>query len=433
MKQTSVNLSLTLIFLFLPKLSHAQMIAWTDDIPSALKPFQNNAQALANIAQDNIVVYGHAAQKTFIPTLKTNPNPVVHFNSAAIVVPVSTQEVAKTLADYSHYVGLFPTLKSAKIQAQTGSISQVKYKVSIPTPIPVLNFNEDVTIQHQLGQNSLSSLVIDSPIPYAVGKFEWFSLSEKKTLITLTQWGDLDQPQGFLISRILKAIPEAKLGIPSGSNAFVLESLKRRFVPNKLINLAPGQFPSTNLNNAQLQQVVNITKTSGQPFSLILTQTTVPYTHGREAMRFSTTYQYYPVAAAQLQKWLKPNAYQSLFPRQIKKTTLGPLSNAGQDSTFKVSVGLGVISIPFDFNMHFNYPNPNENNFAANGGDLRYVKGQTSLQSMSSGTLMKMTTAMKIDETAPFLLRAMRSLPYHDMLPAIGANTVFMQKIRMLK
>jgi hypothetical protein len=41
-----------------------------------------------------------------------------------------------------------------------------------------------------------------------------------------------------------------------------------------------------------------------------------------------------------------------------------------------------------------------------------------------------MTTSMKIDEKAPFLLRAMRSLPYHDVLPAVGGNTVFVQKIK---
>lgn len=39
----------------------------------------------------------------------------------------------------------------------------------------------------------------------------------------------------------------------------------------------------------------------------------------------------------------------------------------GTDEDFKVSVGLGVTSIPFDFKMRFSY---------ANGGDLRYLKGQ---------------------------------------------------------
>lgn len=46
------------------------------------------------------------------------------------------------------------------------------------------------------------------------------------------------------------------------------------------------------------------------------------------------------------------------------------------------------------------------------------------------GSLLQLTSAMKIDDKAPFLLRAMRSLPYHDMLPALGGNTVFALKVK---
>jgi hypothetical protein len=49
---------------------------------------------------------------------------------------------------------------------------------------------------------------------------------------------------------------------------------------------------------------------------------------------------------------------------------------------------------------------------------------------LNHGSLFKITSSMKIDEKAPFLLRAMRSLPYHDVLPAVGGNTVFVQKIK---
>ena len=46
------------------------------------------------------------------------------------------------------------------------------------------------------------------------------------------------------------------------------------------------------------------------------------------------------------------------------------------------------------------------------------------------GTLLKMTNAGKIDEKAPFLIRAARSLPYHDVLPTVGANVVFALKVK---
>jgi len=178
--------------------SFAQIITWSDNIPSALQPFQNNPQLLASYTQGNIFIYGHPAVKTSVPTLKNNPQPSVSFNTAAIIVPANSQRVSETLTDFSHYVGLFPTLKSAKRIEQSGNIVQMKYKVSIPTPIPVLNFNEDLTLQHQIKANSIASLVVDAPIPYGVGKLEWFALDENRTLITLTQWGDLNQPKGFI-------------------------------------------------------------------------------------------------------------------------------------------------------------------------------------------------------------------------------------------
>ena len=407
-----------------------QIMTWTDNIPSALQPFQNNPQFLASYTQDTIFIYGHPAVKTSVPTLKSNPQPSVSFTSAAIIVPANTQQVAKTLTDFSHYVGLFPTLKSAKTIEQSGNIVQVKYKVSIPTPIPVLNFNEDVTLQHQIKPNSIASLVIDAPIPYGVGKLEWFALDEHRTLVTLTQWGDLNQPKGFILKKILNAIPEVKLGVPSTGNAFVLEALRTRFIGQNTAPLDGGQMPSPQLNATQLTKIAQLSQTSQQPISFLHAPTSIMYTHGREAMRFSTTYQFYKQTPQQLQKWLTPLAYKDLFPRQIKKVVTTPIQNQGQDADIQVNVGLGVINIPFAFKLHFNYPNTTENNFYANGGDLRFIKGQMGFTELNQGALFKMTTSMKIDEKAPFLLRAMRSLPYHDVLPAVGGNAVFVQKIK---
>lgn len=424
------GLLISCIFLGTTQSCFAQLLSWNDNIPSALQPFQNNPKILASYTQNTIFIYGHPVTKTALPTLKTNPQPSVSFHSAAMIVPVNAQQVAKTLTDFKQYVGLFPTLKSAKALEHSGNIVQMKYRVSIPTPIPVLNFNEDVTLQHQIQPNSISSLVIDAPIPYGVGKFEWFALDEHHTLITLTQWGDLNQPKGFIFKKILNAIPEVKLGIPSGTNAFVMEALRNRFNQQNIIALNAGQIPSPQLNRAQLLKIAQLSQNAQQPVSFLHAPTSVLYTHGREAMRFTTTYRFYTQSPQPLQKWLSPNAYQELFPRQIKKVVTTPVQNQAQDADLKVNVGLGVINIPFAFKLHFNYPNTTENRFYANGGDLRFIKGEMRLAAQDQGTLFKMTTSMKIDEKAPFLLRAMRSLPYHDVLPAVGGNAVFVQKLK---
>ncbi|WP_406741440.1 SRPBCC family protein [Acinetobacter shaoyimingii] len=412
-------------------ISHAKILTWKDNIPSSLSQFQNNPEQLAHLAQDKIVIYTLPATKTSLPTLKTDPNPIANFTTAAVVVPVSPSAVEKTIGNYAEYVGLYPTLKSAKILERSGNITQVKYKVSIPTPIPVLNFNEDVTFQHQLDKNSLASIVIDAPIPYGVGKIEWFRLAENKTLITLTQWGDLNHPKGFVFSKIMNAVPEAKLGIPSGTNTFILESLRKRFSANtKTTTLSAGEFPQVYLSPAQLEKVSQLSQNTQHPVSFVHLPSSVPYKHSNENLRFVTTYQYYSQSPQQLQKWTQPNAYKMLFPRQIKSIKTTALEHGSQDAEFKVSVGLGVINIPFHFKMNFNYPNATSNAFYANGGDLKYIKGTTEFNAHAKGTLLKMVTAMKIDEKAPFLIRAARSLPYHDVLPTVGGNVVFAEKIK---
>ena len=420
----------TAVFFSIMQSCFAQIITWNDNIPSALQPFQNNPQLLASYTQNNIFIYPHPNTKTNVPTLKSNSQPSVSFTSAALIVPANVQQVAKTLTDFNQYVGLFPTLKSAKTLVQSGNIIKMKYRVSIPTPIPVLNFNEDVTLQHQIKSNSIASLVIDSPIPYGVGKFEWFALDDHRTLITLTQWGDLNQPKGFIFKKILNAIPEAKLGIPSSTNAFILESLRTRFIKPNIVALNSGQIPSPQLNETQLAKIAQLSQNTQQPISYLHVPTSILYTHGRETMRFTTTYQFYQQPPQLLHKWLSPLAYKELFPRQVKKIITSPIQNQGQDADIQVNVGLGVINIPFAFKLHFNYPNTVENNFYANGGDLRFIKGKMIATELNQGTLFKITSSMKIDEKAPFLLRAMRSLPYHDVLPAVGGNTVFVQKIK---
>lgn len=429
MKAFYLNIGL-LLLIGISQISFAKLVTWSDNIPSALKPFDNNAQQIAAIAQDNILIYAHPATKTSLPTFSKQPQPIAKFSTAAIVVPVSSQEVAKTLSNYTQYVGLFPTLKSARVIETAGPVSQLKYRISIPTPIPVLNFNEDVVMQHQIGQNSISTMVIDGPIPYALGKFEWFNLADNKTLVTLTQWGDLNQPQGFLFKKILNAFPEVKLAIPNGSSAFVLEALKNKYTTKKVTALNAGQLPSPQLNTAQINKIVQVSANAQQPVSIVLNPVTVPYTHGREVLRFTTSYQYLNATPQQLQRWTQPLSYKEIFPKQIKSIKTTTINTQGQDADFKVSVGLGVISIPFDFKMRFSYPKATENNFYANGGDLRYLKGQIQFLPQGNNTLLKMTTTIKIDEKAPFLLKAARSLPYHEMLPALGANAIFAQKVK---
>ncbi|WP_425916517.1 SRPBCC family protein [Acinetobacter sp. TSRC1-2] len=408
----------------------AKIVAWKEQIPSSLSVFQGKAQPLADLAANRILIYAHPAQAITLPTFKNQQSMTAKFYTGAIVVPTNSQNVARLLSNYSGYNQLFPTLKSAKVLEQQGNITQMKYQVSIPTPIPILNFKENVVMQHHLTAHSISTIVLDAPIPYGAGKIEWFDLGGNKTLITITQWGDLSHPKGFLFSTILNALPEAKLGIPSGTNAFLLEALQQRFKVATSETLKVGELPETPLSLSQVQKIAALSQFSQEPVSFILPSNKVPYSHGLESLRFSSSYQYFAKSPQQLKYWLSAPAYQELFPRQIKAIEIKKIDPNTFDADYKISVGLGVINIPFDFKLRFDYPHSLENEFKAVGGDLQFVKGGMQLIPQGNGTLLKVTSAMKIHDKAPFLLRAMRSMPYHDMLPALGGNTVLALKIK---
>ena len=66
-------------------------------------------------------------------------------------------------------------------------------------------------------------------------------------LITITQWGDLNQPKGFIFKENFKTqFLEVKLGVPSTGNAFVLEALRTRFIKKTLPHLMAGKCQALN-------------------------------------------------------------------------------------------------------------------------------------------------------------------------------------------
>ena len=422
------------VLLSMASSADAAIIPWTDNTPSALAPFAGQANSLASLAGSDLVFYGHPAQSLSLTTAKgLRHYKHMRFQSAALVVPASPDEVKATLSNYSRYVGLFPTLTQAKVIDQQGGIQQVRYHISVPVPIPLLSFNEDVVMQHQLSGNSLSTLILDSPIPYGAGKFEWFALANGQTLVTLTQWGDLDQPKGFLVSTLLRAMPEVKLGIPQGVNGFVLESLRRRFAPdasNQPALSVQNIVPTLRLTDAQLDTVQRLVDQSTTPV-LFAHRPVWLATHKRpEKLHFVTSIGTLNAPLAQAKPLLaNPSNYATLM-RQVKRVDTTDLPNGqGQRASIHVGIGLGVIDIPFRLHMRYQPQGDQSVRFWANGGDIEFMQGRMQFDALSpQKTRIIMTSAGKIGDHAPLLLRMSKAMPYSDFLPSLGAAPVLLDK-----
>lgn len=408
------------------------LIPWSDPTPSALVPFAGQTQALANLTGGDLLMYSHAPRSVIVST-KRGPRyyPKVNFNSSALVVSATPAQVEQTLSQYQRYVGLFPTVTSAKVVAQQGQIQQMKYHIHVPIPIPLLSFNEDVVVQHQLNGNSLSSLMIDAPIPYALGKFEWFALPNNKTLVTLTQWGDLDQPKGFLVSTILRAMPELKTGIPQAINAFVLESLRQRFDPdskNRPVLSRANSMADRQFDQNQLNTIDQLIANSGLPVLFGHRPVLMATEKRPENMHFVTSIQWLKAPLPQAKTALgDPSRYPELL-RQVRSVKTQPVPQGnGVDAKIRVGLGLGVLSIPFDLQMRFLYT-PDQVLYQANGGDIELMQGRMRFSAQGQNTRVMMTSAGKVGDDAPFLLRIGNALPYADFLPSVGAAPILFDK-----
>lgn len=420
--------------------AHAQPLNWIDpQIPSALAPFEGHASRLASLAEQNIIIFQHPKQQTATPTergVRRYQN--VSFNSSALVVSATPSEVRQLLSDYTRYVGLFPSLTESKTLNTQGAISQVQYRIQVPVPIPLLSFDEKVVLQHQLSEHALSTLIVDSPIQYGLGKFEWFALPNGKngtpqTLVTLTQWGDLNAPKGFIVTTLLKALPEAKLGIPNGIGAFVLESIRRRYDPDPSVGtLYPAQqiVPQHSLSTAQTQQVKQlIQRSAGQSVVFAHRPVWLRTAKRPEKLFFSTSYAQINASPNTIFTTLAdPSRYEKLF-RQIKKVELSPQADGSTAVKIRVGLGLGVITIPYHVKLRTQKVNPHTAVYQANGGDIEFLNGRLHAQAWDAqSSLVSMTSGGKLGDDAPLLLSIGKSLPYADMLPSIGAAPIFIER-----
>lgn len=450
----SIRRLLILFFTFLAQpfsfAGNPSFVTWTDPTPSALQPFDGNAEALAELAGSSLLFYPQP-KKTI--TLPYNKGPKTYSNvqyvTGAIVVSANCDQVEKLLSDYAGYSKLFPKITEAVVQAneQQGDFSRddtsqsqasirsvVQYNMRIKIPIPLLSFNENIVLQHERTHHSISTLILDSPVQYGSGKFEWFPLKNGKTLVTLTQWGDLDRPKGFLVSTILSAMPEIKTAIPNSVEGFVLESLRQHFEANvtaKALSI-DNIVPVMNLTNEQEAQVMKLLKQGGvvqfnhQPVWLAKKERA-------EKLWFVSSFYNMPAPLFKTKDAIaNPKNFPSIY-RQVRNVTSTPLDNGGSQNDIKIGIGLGVISIPMHIQMAYQ---PETNNagirFYTTGGDVEFIQGHFQFKALDSkNTLVGLTAGSHLGDNPPFLLRLGKNLPYSDYLPTVGSAPVIFDKARI--
>ena len=447
-RQTYRSISVAIFMLLVGQSSFANtpsLVAWTDPTPSALQPFDGNADAVADLAGSSLFFYPQAKSTAALPYTsgpRTYQN--VQYVTGAMVVSATTEQVETLLSNYTGYTRLFPKITEANIlvNQQVGNLETdanasvrtlVRYHMLIKIPVPLLSLNEDLVMQHERKRNSISTLILSGPIQYGSGKLEWFPLKNGKTLITLTEWGDLDHPKGFLVRTMLAAMPEIKYAIPNGVEGFVFESLRLRLNPDVVTKAVPMQtvVPTFNLNGAQEAQVLKLLRQGG----------TVQFSHRpiwmatnerAEKLLFVSSFFNMPTSLDKAKNGLvNPNNFPSIY-RQVRKVTTTQLPNGSTENDLKIGLGLGVLSIPMHLKLVY-IPDFEQNSvrFFNTGGDVEFVQGRIQFKELNPrSTLVHLTAAGKLGENPPLLLKLAKHMPYPDYLPTLGSALIVFEKTR---
>jgi hypothetical protein len=419
-------------------------VTWVDPTPSALQPFDGNAEALADLAGSTLLFYPQAKKTITLPYEKGPKTYLnVQYVTGAMVVSASSDQVEKLLTNYAGYSQLFPKITEAAVQrvelrgdfahdpnATVRSIA--RYNMKITTPIPLLSFNENIVMQHERTHHSISTLILESPVQYGSGLFEWFPLKNGKTLVTLTQWGDLDRPKGFVVSTILKALPEAKLAIPNSVEGFVLESLRQHFEPNFTAKALPIQniVPTISLSTDQETQVIKLLRQGG----------VVQFNHppvwlakkeGAQKLWFVSSFYNMPAPLAKtIDAFSNPKNFPSIY-RQVRSVVSTPLADGGSQNDLKIGIGLGIISIPMHIQLAYQPESDQSVRFYTTGGDVEFIQGRFQFKAIDTkSTLVGLTAGSHLGDHPPFLLRISKNLPYSDYLPTVGSAPVVFDKTR---
>ncbi len=419
---------------------------WTDPTPTSLAPFDGNAEAIASLAGTSIFVYPHPHSNAAFPyTHGPASYSGVQYVTGALVVDATPSQVERVLSNYTDYTHLFPKITKAEILANEmrGNWSSepnatirsiVRYHMLISVPVPLLTFDEDLIMQHERTHHSISTIIVSAPIQYGSGKFEWFPLKNGKTLVTLTQWADLEHPTGFLVSTIFNALPEIKLALPYGIDGFVMQALRERFNHDILPKPAPESsvMPQVSLSPTQEAQVTKLLQPGGLvQFGHTPVQLARP--EHPDTLWFVSSYYLMPESAARSRETLaNPQHFPDIY-RQVRHVDTTPLPNGATANDIKIGIGIGILSIPIWTKLNY-VPDAATGNVQlySTGGDIEWVQGRLQFKGLSpQSTLIGLTAAGHLGEHPPFPLSLGKSLPYLDYLSAAGAAPVVFDKAKV--
>lgn len=421
---------------------------WSNPAP-ALHNLGVTPEQLARVLNRDILVVPHAPRAVRVRSGEHwRDYPAARFVTAATVLPVTATRAREIMSDLTAYTQIFPLMTGAKVIQARAAHRVGEFAVMVP--LPVMNVAARVWVKHTAeadGSLSVSMLRATAkgqlklgaiPIPLAstethplIGRWEFHDVGEGNSLVAFTFWAE-ENSRNWMVRLMLKMQPDIKLVSPYVASLGAVESLRRHV--SKTVPALQKEIPAVPdaLRYPETIAIYEPLMRQG-PLAIVHPEQSVWLDGKAQPWRYVTAMNIVRTDVETARdRTITFDRYREVFP-QVRKVKL---LNApkGMAVDWRLGVDLGLLSIPLRLGISHEWEAYNRLGLRAWSGDVAHLRGEWRWYSppgtrQKESTLLSMTSAHRLDDRAPWLLRVGSRLPYADMMGTMVVELVAVQHL----
>lgn len=397
------------------------------EIPE-LRKLNLDPTELRTLTEDRFLVLLHPAVP-FTPEGEKEERRI-QFVTVITQIRAPLTRVSEVVTDFVHYPEFMPQVKKTRVSTPQGKYI-VEYGLRFE--LPVINLNLHYTIEHRwVGAENLEFLRISGDIAHIYGRWEFLPSGTDATLLAYTVWSDTES-MGFLVRTMLDAQPDLRIAIPISSAVVVVHAVKDRVEGSKRSPSPQGTLSRTPriplLTRGDLPRKV-LSQFSGEGSLLFVHPAQRISLAGKPLdLLFVTGVKLSPLPLTEtIEKALSFSRYPE-FIDQVRKAIVKSIPN-GWDVEWRLKLGFGILSVPVDYTLRYEWIHPQILRYYRIAGDLEYVFGAWEfLPAEEQGTLIFYTTASELGDKAPVILKLGNLIPNRQMVVGTSAASVILEKL----
>ena len=412
------------------------VIEYDSPVPR-LQDFGLDVAEVAQLVGDKQMILTHPP-KTFMapmPKGKLKEFKDQSFVTSVMVVEAPASKMRKTVLAVAKYKEFVPKqVKSDVIKFEKNKVL-TDNKAIIDAPIFKMRFN--FINQHTLENNGDVTIIQrKGPVDSMVARWEFIPLSKERSLAVFTSWTDMGSAS-FLVRRLLSADPDLERAAPLALGAVVVEEFKKRAegYPMRPAKEEMPEAPTTPMF-AKGQDVSIDTLVKLSEIGTLLFVHKAQWIHNDEG-----ELEFIYVTAGKIVEApvedvintsIKFDRYDEFFHHVHENEIIVHGDNQRTDSfdvDWLLKVGVGILKLKIEYLLGYDWIDPYTLKLTQKSGDVRYMDGVWEYVPISENrTLVVATQASKVGENGAFILRFANKLPNMEMMGAIIAQTMIVEK-----